>query len=484
MPQADKPSSLVRSLLWIALPLLGIVLVYLFSQADPRGVLTEAWIRKIAAAAYVYLCFSLIYQLFCVLILDLLLGTFKHRPTPGIVKNIIWIAGVILSTVIVLDLLFPSAITYILTLSGVIGVVVGLALRPIILDIFSGVGTHLDAAFQIGDWVEVHESVDKPGYSGFIEEINWRTMLIRTKAGNYLICPNSRISTSLITNYSRPNRFSRFEISLKLPTEIDTKRALRLLQTAVDATRNHELGPCPEMEIQVYVQELKEAAVYYMVRYWIDRGQHSYRGSRHRIFQSIQHHLEMAGIPLAEDIFLNRTTSDIVHRGEKPALATIFAKLELFRGMTPEVIERIAEQSVEDRYSSGDTVITQGEEDDDMFVILEGGVDVVVDVEGSEVVVDEMRAGDYFGEMSLLTDSPRTATIRARSECRLRSVSRAAIKQLIDTDRSILPLLSENLAERNLNRSQKVETAKGALERDQKKSLTLRLLEKMKLVFG
>jgi CRP-like cAMP-binding protein len=108
---------------------------------------------------------------------------------------------------------------------------------------------------------------------------------------------------------------------------------------------------------------------------------------------------------------------------------------------------------------------------------------VLVNVDGKEVLVASMQAGDYFGEMSLLTGEPRTATIRAATGVGTYRISREAIAPLVDSDHDLMNLLSRNLAERNLRRQAKsTETLEGSHE-DKRAGLAAALLGKMRGIF-
>ncbi len=65
------------------------------------------------------------------------------------------------------------------------------------------------------------------------------------------------------------------------------------------------------------------------------------------------------------------------------------------------------------RFRSGEPVIRAGEPGDAFYVVLSGAAYIVVDHEGEEYLLDDMTAGDTFGEMALLTGEPRSATVRA-----------------------------------------------------------------------
>jgi hypothetical protein len=168
-----------------------------------------------------------------------------------------------------------------------------------------------------------------------VEEVNWRTTHIRTRAGNLVICPNSAISTSLITNLSRPARLSRFEVPVKLPSEVDAARAERLLEAAVDATLGTDNGPTPEKKPDVILVGMKDAGVDYLVRYWLDPAERSSDAVRHHVVKSILQHLHLAGIPIAEPVVLNRDSRKIA----LVAAIAVSRCVGVSRGMTSDTLQ-------------------------------------------------------------------------------------------------------------------------------------------------
>jgi hypothetical protein len=98
----------------------------------------------------------------------------------------------------------------------------------------------------------------------------------------------------------------------------------------------------------------------------------------------------------------------------------LLRRLDVFAGLGPVELERLAEALEPVRVASGETVIRQGEEGDRFYVIVAGAVDVAVD----GAIVREQGPGDYFGEIALLRDTPRTATVTARGDVELRALRR------------------------------------------------------------
>ncbi len=87
-------------------------------------------------------------------------------------------------------------------------------------------------------------------------------------------------------------------------------------------------------------------------------------------------------------------------------------KVPLFAGLDDRELEQIAATMRERRFSAGDTVTEEGAGGAGFFIVEEGAADVSVD----GVPRGSIGAGDYFGEIALLTGSDRTATITATSD--------------------------------------------------------------------
>ena len=467
----------------VAVPLAGLALVAILDHQQAGGYLRREDLDKVVAVAYLLLGFALAYRLFCTVVIDLIITGARGRPVPRILKHMIGIAAALAALLLSANVLFSGAITGLLTLSSVIAVVIGLALRPIILDVFSGLSANLDSAFHIGDWIEIARRGGGSTQTGWVEEINWRTTHLRTRSGNLVVCPNSTLSTAIITNYSRPSHLSRFDLKVKLPPELDPDRARQVLAAAVAATLGRTDGPAAEKQPDVLITGMEASGVQYWIRFWLNPAEKSADTVTDTVARSVLRHLQFAGIPLSEKVILHREKWLLLDTGTAAARAEVLGRLPLFQGLPAGTIERIADAASHFRFAEGDTLIRQGDEDNDMFLLVEGAVNVLVTVDGKEVLVTTMQAGDYFGEMSLLTGEPRTATIRAATGGGTYRISREAIAPLIESDHDLMDQLSRNLAERNLSRQAKAAASVEGSHDDKRAGLAAMLLGKMRGIF-
>jgi len=93
---------------------------------------------------------------------------------------------------------------------------------------------------------------------------------------------------------------------------------------------------------------------------------------------------------------------------------TVLQRTPLFRRLNRRQIEQVGKRFVERTYASGDKIVTQGRGGEGFFVIIEGCAEAIREqADGTQVVLNPLNPGDFFGEMALLTDQVRTASVIA-----------------------------------------------------------------------
>ena len=91
-------------------------------------------------------------------------------------------------------------------------------------------------------------------------------------------------------------------------------------------------------------------------------------------------------------------------------------KIPLFSAIDPGKLKLLAFASDRKVYKAGQDLFKQGEVGDAAYVIVDGLADVVVETDAGEVVVANLGENEFIGEISILCDVPRTATVRATGE--------------------------------------------------------------------
>ena len=104
---------------------------------------------------------------------------------------------------------------------------------------------------------------------------------------------------------------------------------------------------------------------------------------------------------------------------DEKSILSIMEKVPLFQKLEPRQLKHIANQFADRTFESGQTIVTQGLSGIGMFIVVSGHAQAVRQrVDGTKVVVNEFGPGDFFGEMALLDDGPRTASVIATEPTR------------------------------------------------------------------
>ncbi len=119
-----------------------------------------------------------------------------------------------------------------------------------------------------------------------------------------------------------------------------------------------------------------------------------------------------------------RITSD-VWVWESMTVLALLGKYPDFAPLPPDVLSGVAAKMVEEKHPAGSIIFRQGDVGNRFYLIRKGSVEVIVNEGGEELLRGTLKAGEFFGETSLLTGQPRSATVRAREEVELFVLDRA-----------------------------------------------------------
>jgi CRP/FNR family cyclic AMP-dependent transcriptional regulator len=131
----------------------------------------------------------------------------------------------------------------------------------------------------------------------------------------------------------------------------------------------------------------------------------------------------------------------VLHRNQKVEL---IKRVPLFAGLSKKELEQIASIADEIDLREGKELTTQGKSAREFFVLLEGSVDVTKD--GRRI--NQLGDGDFFGEIALVSRSPRTATVTATAPIHALVITDRSFRRLLEGSPEIQLKVLEALAER------------------------------------
>jgi small-conductance mechanosensitive channel len=144
------------------------------------------------------------------------------------------------AALLLLDMVFEIAITPILTALGVGGLAVALALQDTLANFFAGMHILIEEPISVGDFIKLSS-----GEEGVVHDIGWRTTRIQSMGSNMTVIPNTKITSSTLTNYSLPDRRMGLNIPLMAAHEADHNRMAEIALDVASRTEGVLEDPPP-----------------------------------------------------------------------------------------------------------------------------------------------------------------------------------------------------------------------------------------------
>jgi CRP/FNR family cyclic AMP-dependent transcriptional regulator len=122
--------------------------------------------------------------------------------------------------------------------------------------------------------------------------------------------------------------------------------------------------------------------------------------------------------------------------------ASVLKKVALFEGLTQGQLAKVASIAQPRSYEGSAFIFREGDVGQEMYVIVEGRVRISKNVPGiGEEALAILEKGQYFGEMAVIDDHPRSADAIAHTPCTLWAIERTKLDQLMFTDKDLAYVL-------------------------------------------
>lgn len=130
------------------------------------------------------------------------------------------------------------------------------------------------------------------------------------------------------------------------------------------------------------------------------------------------------------------------------AVVEFLTSIPLFEGMAKRDLARVAQEMKPVSLVAGNTLVQEGSEADGLYVVVTGRLRVSVDVDGTEQPLEELVRGDVVGEIALIGDQPRSATVSTVRDSELLRLPVDAYTRLVDKNPAVLRELAKVLVRR------------------------------------
>ncbi len=326
-----------------------------------------------------------------------------------------------------------------LTTSAVGAIVAGLALQDTLGNLVSGLAIQVEKPFHVGHWIS------SGSWEGEVVEITWRATKLRTRHGNQVIVPNGELAKAAIINYSEPASPTRIEVEVGTGYNNPPNLVKAVMLDVLDREPLVMKSPAPV----VHLISFDGSSILHRAKFWIqhfpmddtiaDRVRTGiyYAFKREHIEIPFPTQVEYSGgaaYSPGPDAVAIKTTEDLL------------GGTDLFGLLSHEDQQALAAASPLRLFGTGEAIVGQGEPGHSAFVVCEGRVRVSLDPGDVELAV--LERGAYFGEMSLLTGDPRTASVRALGDCTVVEITSDAFRAFVLNQPALVERIGAVIAER------------------------------------
>jgi small-conductance mechanosensitive channel len=364
----------------------------------------------------------------------------QGEPPPALLGSLVTVVLYAVGLGVVAHVFFGFDPTPFLAGSAIAGAVVGLALQDALANLFSGIALHSDAPFRVGDWVRLGEA------EGRVEEVTWRALRLRTWSNDTLTLPNNDVARKQVLNFSRPAEPHSRVLTVGVSYAAPPNRVLAVMREVLRRVEGLPEQPPSTVRLVGYA----DSAVQYEVRYQA-RAYEDWRRLESEILRLIWYHFRRAGLEIPFPIrTLHVHQADPRREADGPGerLERALRSVDLFRPLSDDERRTAAAAFRHLHYSAGERILGEGEPGDSLFLIDRGEVEVSKLLGGAPRVLARLGAGQFFGEMALLTGEARAASVTAVDDVDLFTLDKAGFERVLARNPAVAVDISAILAAR------------------------------------
>jgi CRP-like cAMP-binding protein/small-conductance mechanosensitive channel len=406
-----------------------------------------------------------------------------EHGTRGFIFDFVAIVIYLVAIAAIIGFVFGESITGFWILILGVTLILGLLLRTELFRLFPSLSFDFRKPIQVGDWIRVNANVYTPQITGKIIDMNRKSIFVLCESNTVTIVPTKLLDDLITTNYKGPEYRTKFEITFNIDFSVPVERAKRvLLAGALQAIEGK--GFLKQKQPEVLISKTGPLGIEYTVSYWINPWKSlTPAQARDTITTTILKHLSKSGLSLAypkEDVYYKEMPVRQIDATSIIDRKAILSKIELFQSFDEDELEYLSNNIVQEVFLQEQEIVTTGAKGNSMFILVEGLCDVyAINEEGEKINVGQISPGQYFGEMSLLTGEPRSATVVADTECFVYIITKEHIEKIFNKRPATVEAISDTVADRRMKTTQTIR-----LTEQNKETLVSQILEGIKQFFS
>ena len=343
------------------------------------------------------------------------------------------------------------SLSSIVTTSAVLTAVIGFSLQDTLGNIMGGLALQMEKSINEGDWVRIGQ------VEGKVKEITWRHTAIETRNWDTVVIPNSMLMKGEVMILGRRTgqpvqhrMWAYFNVDFRIPPA----DVIGAVESALRAEPIPNVAQEPPPNCITW--EFKESYMQYAVRYWLTdllKDDPTNSEVRTRIYYA----LKRADIPLsipAHALFVTNETTERKGEHKEREIAhrmQTLSRVELFRTMNSDELRKLAQRLTVAPFAAGEPMTRQGAQAHWLYVITRGGGEVMITADGGlRKTVAQLKTGDFFGEIGMMTGGIRNATVLALEPTECYRLDKDAFQDILHARPEIAEAISHVIARRSV----------------------------------
>jgi potassium-dependent mechanosensitive channel len=370
-------------------------------------------------------------------------------------------------------------LTSLTVLAGVVGIGFGFGLQNLASNFISGLTLLFEQQIRVGDFIEIDTLL------GTVENISIRSTIIKTIDGLFVIIPNIKFVETNIINWSYRDPRCRLHIPVGVAYGTDPVLVTEALLVAARMESNVLSHPSPK----VWFRGFGDNALNFELLVWIDQPQESDEIKsavnflidyelRHRNIEipfpqrdlwlrnpqeltNLFHNLKDHDIDISNGKVFPQNTKHLEpkqnpnsseHKKTGPkspnnwTLRDLLRRVTYFDQCTDLELRQLIEYGYRQLFPLGHIICQENDPGDSFYIILSGSVEVLS--QKADQYIATLHEGEFFGEISLLLGTPRTATVRTSEDAILFVVERHDLQKLLVEQPNLADQIAQKLSER------------------------------------
>ncbi len=295
----------------------------------------------------------------------------------------------------IVSYVFSVPVGTLIATSGIVAVILGLALQSTLSDVFSGIALNLGRPYTVGDWIVIDS-----GRQGRVIETNWRATHLLNGDNDLVVIPNSTLAKSQLVNLSSPDETHGVNLSLRIcrgctPSEIKT-----LFESILTGSRHAIHLPAPA----VMLTDMDADSVSLDLGFRV-RDASRIIPAKNEMFDLVHRHLLAAGLSLAcrsAEVFAPLPAP--APMAKKPGTSDLIKIASAFARLPDETLQVLANGVRGLSFAQGAEILSQDQKSRSLMLVGTGVLLVERRSGGVVLELNRLNPGDFFGERGILLD--------------------------------------------------------------------------------